>query len=127
MAPAWEVEFSPAPAFAAYSRVTSNGIDAAAVGAATDGNLGGQQATIASPTVRALSGALPPTMPSADFCAAVRPPYDNLSLKKSRRSAGLPRSERRLNRAHFQFILHAARIRGRQIDPKELRPHLCSG
>ena len=36
-------------------------------------------ALLASSTVRAFGGALPPTMPSADFCAAVRPPYDGLS------------------------------------------------
>src|SRR5215475_11611843 len=30
-------------------------------------------------TVQAFGGALPPTMPSADFCAVVRPPYDDLS------------------------------------------------
>jgi hypothetical protein len=36
-------------------------------------------ALIASSTVRAFGGALPPTMPSADFCAAVRPPCDDLS------------------------------------------------
>src|SRR5262249_5525439 len=34
----------------------------------------------ATSTVRAFGGALPPTMPSADFCAAVRPPYGALSL-----------------------------------------------
>ena len=37
-------------------------------------------ALLASSTVRAFGGALPPTMPSADFCAAVRPPCDDLSL-----------------------------------------------
>jgi hypothetical protein len=31
------------------------------------------------PTVRAFGGTLPPTMPSADFCAAVRSPCDDLS------------------------------------------------
>src|SRR5215471_9213419 len=31
-------------------------------------------------TVQAFGGALPPTMPPADFCAAVRSPYGNLSL-----------------------------------------------
>jgi hypothetical protein len=36
-------------------------------------------ALLASSTVRAFAGALPPTMPSADFCAAVRSPYDGLS------------------------------------------------
>ena len=36
-------------------------------------------ALLASSTVRAFGGALPPTMPSADFCAAVRPPYGCLS------------------------------------------------
>ena len=36
-------------------------------------------ALLASSTVRAFGGALPPTMPSADFCAAVRPPCDDLS------------------------------------------------
>src|SRR5665213_427145 len=36
-------------------------------------------ALIASSTVRAFGGALPPTTPSADFCAAVRSPYDGLS------------------------------------------------
>src|SRR6516164_3764523 len=35
---------------------------------------------LASSTVRAFGGALPPTMPSADFCAAVRSPYGGLSL-----------------------------------------------
>jgi hypothetical protein len=34
---------------------------------------------MATSIVRAFGGALPPTMPSADFCAAVRPPYDALS------------------------------------------------
>src|SRR5207253_785271 len=37
-------------------------------------------ALLASSTVRAFGGALPPTMPSADFCAAVRPPCGSLSL-----------------------------------------------
>src|SRR5713226_5783249 len=36
-------------------------------------------ALLASSSVRAFGGALPPTMPSADFCAAVRSPYDGLS------------------------------------------------
>ena len=36
-------------------------------------------ALLATSTVRAFGGSLPPTMPSADFCAAVRPPYDGLS------------------------------------------------
>src|SRR5258707_4733097 len=34
---------------------------------------------LASSTVQAFGGALPPTTPSADFCAAVRPPCDDLS------------------------------------------------
>jgi len=33
------------------------------------------------PTVRAFGWIAPPTMPSADFCAAVRSPYDDLSLE----------------------------------------------
>ena len=33
------------------------------------------------PTVRAFGRIAPPTMPSADFCAAIRPPYDDLSLE----------------------------------------------
>src|ERR1700761_3812602 len=37
-------------------------------------------ALLATSTVRAFGSALPPNMPSADFCAAVRPPYGNLSL-----------------------------------------------
>src|SRR5262249_37588742 len=37
-------------------------------------------ALLATSTVRAFGGAPPPTMPSADFCAAVRPPYGALSL-----------------------------------------------
>ena len=37
-------------------------------------------ALLATSTVRAFGGALPPTMPSADFCAAVRSPCDDLSL-----------------------------------------------
>src|SRR5712671_2322302 len=37
-------------------------------------------ALLASSTVQAFGGAPPPTMPSADFCAAVRPPCDDLSL-----------------------------------------------
>src|ERR1700733_3964817 len=36
-------------------------------------------ALLASSSVQAFGGALPPTMPSADSCAAVRPPYDDLS------------------------------------------------
>src|SRR5262249_12012522 len=36
-------------------------------------------ALLASSTVQAFGGALPPTMPSADFCAAVRSPCDDLS------------------------------------------------
>src|SRR5262252_8709461 len=36
-------------------------------------------ALLATSTVRAFGGALPPTMPSADFCAAVRSPYDDFS------------------------------------------------
>lgn len=36
-------------------------------------------ALLATSTVQAFSGALPPTTPSADFCTAVRPPYDGLS------------------------------------------------
>src|SRR6516225_11093229 len=36
-------------------------------------------ALLASSTVRAFGGAPPPTMPSADFCTAVRPPYGDLS------------------------------------------------
>src|SRR5262245_16044926 len=36
-------------------------------------------ALITTSTVRAFGSALPPTMPSADFCAAVRPPYGHLS------------------------------------------------
>src|SRR6266567_404315 len=36
-------------------------------------------ALLTTSTVRAFGGALPPTMPSADFCAAVRPPHDGLS------------------------------------------------
>jgi hypothetical protein len=36
-------------------------------------------ALLASSTVRAFGGALPPTMPSADFCAAVRPSCGGLS------------------------------------------------
>src|ERR1700756_3472680 len=39
-----------------------------------------KSALLAASTVRAFDGALPPTMPSADFCAAVRSPCDNLSL-----------------------------------------------
>ena len=35
---------------------------------------------LASSTVQAFGGALPPTTPSADFCTAVRPPCDDLSL-----------------------------------------------
>src|SRR5690348_7893349 len=34
---------------------------------------------LATSTVRAFGGALPPTMPSADFCPAVRLPYGDLS------------------------------------------------
>src|SRR5213080_105565 len=37
-------------------------------------------ALLASSSVRAFGGALPPTTPSADFCAAVRPPCSDLSL-----------------------------------------------
>src|SRR5919108_4182811 len=37
-------------------------------------------ALLAASTVPAFGGALPPTMPSADFCAAVRSPCGNLSL-----------------------------------------------
>src|SRR5215467_2561777 len=37
-------------------------------------------ALLASSPVQAFGGALPPTMPSADFCAAVRSPCGNLSL-----------------------------------------------
>ena len=37
-------------------------------------------ALLATSTVRAFGGALPPTMPSADFCAAVRSPCGSLSL-----------------------------------------------
>ena len=33
------------------------------------------------PTVRAFGWIAPPTMPSADFCAAIRPPCDDLSLE----------------------------------------------
>src|SRR5215469_14413591 len=36
-------------------------------------------ALLTTSTVQAFGGALPPTMPSADFCAVVRPPYDDLS------------------------------------------------
>src|ERR1700686_4894178 len=36
-------------------------------------------ALLASSSVQAFGGALPPTTPSADFCAAVRPPYGDLS------------------------------------------------
>src|SRR6266478_250803 len=36
-------------------------------------------ALLASSSVQAFGGALPPTTPSADFCAAVRSPYDGLS------------------------------------------------
>ena len=32
-------------------------------------------------TVRAFDRVAPPTMPSADFCAAIRSPYDDLSLE----------------------------------------------
>src|SRR5262245_2275636 len=35
----------------------------------------------ASSPVRAFDGAPPPTMPSADFCAAIRSPCDDLSLE----------------------------------------------
>jgi hypothetical protein len=44
---------------------------------------------LASSTVRAFGGALPPPRPSGDFCAAVRSPYDGLSLvvETQRRSA----------------------------------------
>src|SRR5213082_892185 len=38
-------------------------------------------ALVASPVVRACGGSAPPTMPSADFCAAVRPPCGDLSLE----------------------------------------------
>src|SRR5215472_14803298 len=37
-------------------------------------------ALLATSTVRAFGGAPPPTMPSADFCVAVRSPCDDLSL-----------------------------------------------
>src|SRR5271165_3224260 len=37
-------------------------------------------ALLATSTVWAFGGAPPPTMPSADFCAAVRSPCDDLSL-----------------------------------------------
>ena len=37
-------------------------------------------ALLAASTVRAFGSALPPTMPSADFCVVVRSPCDNLSL-----------------------------------------------
>jgi hypothetical protein len=33
------------------------------------------------PTVRAFGQIAPPTMPSADFCVAIRSPYDDLSLE----------------------------------------------
>ena len=33
------------------------------------------------PTVRAFGWIAPPTMPSADFCVAIRSPYDDLSLE----------------------------------------------
>ena len=33
------------------------------------------------PTVRAFGRIAPPTMPSADFCVAIRSPYDDLSLE----------------------------------------------
>src|SRR5262249_31666690 len=36
-------------------------------------------ALLTASTVRAFGSALPPTMPSADFCAAVSPPYGGLS------------------------------------------------
>src|SRR5262249_59402718 len=36
-------------------------------------------ALLATSTVRAFGGAPPPTMPSADFCVAVRSPYDDFS------------------------------------------------
>ena len=38
-------------------------------------------ALLTTSTVQAFGGALLPNMPSADFCAAVRPPYDDLSPK----------------------------------------------
>src|SRR5499427_4118434 len=38
-----------------------------------------EAALLATSTVRAFGGALPPTMPSADFCVAVRSPYDDFS------------------------------------------------
>ena len=37
-------------------------------------------ALLATSTVQAFGGVLPPTMPSADFCAAVRSPCGSLSL-----------------------------------------------
>ena len=37
-------------------------------------------ALLATSTVRAFDGALPPTMPSADFCAAIRSPHGDPSL-----------------------------------------------
>ncbi len=46
-------------------------------------------ALLATFTVRAFGGAPPPTMPSADFCAAIRSPYDDLSPEG--RSTDLPR------------------------------------
>src|SRR6202166_2088791 len=37
-------------------------------------------ALLATSTVQAFGGAPPPTMPSADFCAAIRSPHGDLSL-----------------------------------------------
>src|ERR1700693_4190713 len=43
-------------------------------------------ALLATSTVQAFGGAPPPTMPSADFCAAIRSPHGDLSLVAETRS-----------------------------------------
>jgi hypothetical protein len=54
-----------------------------------EGEAHGRRSTACTVTVGAFGGALPPTTPSIDFCAAVRSPRDDLSLEGQ--SADLPR------------------------------------
>jgi hypothetical protein len=65
---------------------------------------GSHEILLVSSTVRAFGGALPPTMPSADFCAAVRPPCNGLK-SRCRDTAQTSRGKTdRLHRTPAGFI-----------------------
>src|SRR5579863_9791759 len=76
-------------------------------------------ALLASSTVQAFGGAPPPTMPSADFCAAIRSPCDDLSPESGTTAQTSRGKTDRLRRTPAGFTTPV-------LDDHGLRDHLLA-